>query len=717
MFAYLIVFIIAFATALLLVPVVGAVASRLGVMDEAGELSIHSRPVPRVGGVAIFAGFLIATTYAWWNGILASESSAQLLGVLIGGVCIALAGLLDDVRRISPLSKLLWQFLAASVAIGLGVQTRFLPLIGIDLALTLFYFVGSANAVNLLDGMDGLAAGVSIIAAFSFALIAASMGNGFIIVLMLALAGAVLGFLPFNFPRARIFMGDVGSLFLGFALASSAVLLTDEPYNLLRLVVPLVVLGVPVFDTVLALSRRFRRLDDLFSGDRDHTYDILARRWGNLPAVAATWGGAAFVGGVAVVAARLGGWLGGGLVMLAAGIILWLAQVSGVLAPLTSVETGKRAGQSLTRLLRRYMHPVLLDLGVIVLSFYLALILRFSGVQSSDVAQMSRYAGMLTEQIFFIAFVFAISASLFGLYNRIWRYGSGRDTVAILGAGGVGTLAILIVDVLWGNARPIPISVVLVGGLLTTVGFMALRHRQRLVDEVLRWRGERETAQQRVLIVGAGEEGQHLARQMQRYYGRYWLVGFVDDDPEKRGLQVHGVRVLGTISDVPDLVDRHQASMVVIAMPGVARDRLNEIFDVCQKSSARIQILPNVMEQLDTTDGRVKLRDLVIDDLLGRPPREVDEVACRTLIAGKVVLVTGAAGSIGSELCRQIGRYGPIQLLALDQNETGLYDLGLDLQENDYPCTLVMGDVSDSRRMEAIWRKYCPAVVFHCAAY
>lgn len=601
MLVHVTVFLIAFATALLLVPAASAIASRLGALDVPGELAIHTRPVPRTGGLAMFAAFLAATTYAWWNGVLASEQSGLLWGILIGGTLIALAGLLDDVNRISPLQKFLWQFLAASVAIGLGVQTRFLLLAGVGLALTLLYLVGSANAVNLLDGMDGLAGGVVAIAALCFGLIANLRGDGSVAVLALALVGAVLGFLPYNFPRARIFMGDVGSLFLGFVLASFAVLLTDRPYGLLRFAIPLAVLGVPVLDTALAMACRFRHRNDLFSGDRDHTYDILGRRWGNRRAVVTTWAVSALLGGAAVAADCVDGWPGMVLVILAAGIVLWLTKVSGVLAPLASAShEGGGLGRALAHLRCRYMHPVLLDLAVIVAAFYLALGLRFSGERPGDVAEALHYAGLLTNHIFFVAFVFAVSGSIFGLYNHIWRYASSQEAVAILGAGGTGTVVVLIADLLWGANRPIPISIVLMGGLMTTAGFVALRYRQRLISGALwRLRIEVDTTRKRTLIVGAGEAGQLLAWQMQHHDGRYLPVGFADDDPDKVGLQIHGVRVLGTTSQIPGLVARHRAALIVIAIHKVSRERLREIFDVCQESNARIHILPDVMAQLD----------------------------------------------------------------------------------------------------------------------
>lgn len=712
------VFLVAFLTALVLVPLARAAATRLGLMDVPGELAIHTRPVARTGGLAIFVGFIAGAAWARWSGALSGEQANAWWGVLIGGTIMALAGLLDDVRRISPLQKFLCQFLAASVAIGLGVHLGFLPLSGLGLALTLLYMVGSANAVNLLDGMDGLAGGVCAIAALSLGLIGAMRGDQLVTLLGLALAGAVLGFLPFNLPRASIFMGDAGSLFLGFTLAGLGVLLADRPYNVLRFAVPLLVLAVPLADTVLALARRFRRRDDLFTGDRDHSYDILARRWGPGRTVLAFWGLSVVLGGAALGAAWVDGLPGMAAVLLAAAGLLWLARRSGVLLPLRSGGSGGGLQESLARLRQRYMHPALLDLLVVVLAFYLALVLRFSGERPGDLQELVRYGNLLTGTIFFIAFAFALSGSVFGLYDRMWRYASAHDVGAILAAGSVATGVVLVADLLRGAQRPIPLSVVLMGGGITTAALVALRYRQRLIAGPL-WRlgVEIDTTHQRALIVGAGEAGQQLAWQMLHQDGRCRPVGFVDDDPAKLGLQVHGVRVLGTVAQVEELAQRHQADLVVVAIHRRGPEQMGRIFDACQRSGVRVQVLPDLLDRLGGPGGPEAVRDLTIEDLLGRPPVQADQTACRELIEGRVVLVTGAAGSIGSEVCRQAARHRPERLVALDRDERGLCELGRELEGNDRAAVTLVGDVSDLECMDALWRAVRPATVFHCAAY
>ena len=743
MVAYALVFAAGFIMALVLVPLVGAVAVRVNAVDVPGERTRHPHPVPRIGGLAILLAFLTATGYARWQGLLNAEQSTALAAVLVGGTLLALGGLLHDIRGMAPLQKFAWQFVAAAVAVALGLRIRVLPLLGLGLALPLLYLIGGASSLDLLDGMDGLSAGCSLIAALGLAAIGAVQGNTFVAVLAIALAGSVLGFLPFNFPRARISLGDIGSLFLGFTLAALGILLADGPYDLLRFAVPLVVLGVPLLDTGLALARRLRRQNHVFGGDREHSFDILARRLGDTWAVVAMWGGSALLGGAAVAAAWLGGWPAWAVLAAASGIAIWLVWASGMLACLRTPsstrtpvagqarpEDDERSHSTLTRLRRRYLGNMLQDLSVTLGAYYLALILRLSGDLPGQAGLLPRYARSLSDRILFVLVVHILSALAFRLYSRVWRFASSHEVVEILGAVGTATAVIVGVELLEGGRRHIPVGVVLIGAMLTSAGFVATRYRERLISSLLwRLKIDVDTTRNRALIVGAGEAGQLLAWSLQHQGGRHEPVGFVDDDAQMQGMRIHGVEVLGTTADIPRLVERHRVDLVVIAIHRLSRRRLNEVFDICQDSDARIQVLPDVLGSLERPNGLEAPRDMTIDDLLGRPTRDVDEAACRSLISGRVVLVTGAAGSIGSELCRQIARREPAQLLAVDRDETGLFNLDAALGEEAAlggggtgltlgdRLVLLIGDVCSEERMRAIWAKYQPDIVFHCAAY
>ena len=337
------VFLVALACSLIVTPLARALGLRLGVLDSPGALSIHAHPIARTGGVAMFVGFLAAMGYALAAG-LAGRDGRTLVGVLVGGGFIASAGFLDDLKRISPLQKAVWQLLAAFVVIGFGLQVKTFPLAGVGIVLTLFCLVGGANALNLLDGMDGLAAGTAAIAAVFLAVLAAGQGNGPALVLASAILGATLGFLPYNWgisnlrersPQSAIFMGDSGSFFLGFTLSSIAILFASQPNDLVGFITPFVVISIPILDTALAIWRRLIRRADPFGGDRQHVYDLLAKAGlGNRGAVLVIYLATALLGSLSLILVRLTTWPA---MLLAAGAIMIMGLIAvrlGALEPL-----------------------------------------------------------------------------------------------------------------------------------------------------------------------------------------------------------------------------------------------------------------------------------------------------------------------------------------------------------------------------------------------
>ena len=208
----------------------------------------------------------------------------------------------------------------------------------------------------------------------------------------------------------------------------------------------------------------------------------------------------------------------------------------------------------------------------------------------------------------------------------------------------------------------------------------------------------------------------------------------MDDDPAKQGMRVHG-QILGDRRAIPRLVARRQVNLIVIAIYNVSGDDFRAILDLCEQTQAVIKVLPNIFDFIQGVNGLSPIRDVTAEHLLGRKPVEIDRQACRNLLAGKTVLVTGAAGSIGSELCRQIINFGPRQLLMLDNNETGLYDLGFGISDTSAELSTSFGfentqhairntqlvpiiaDITNQARMRAIFETHHPQIVFHSAAH
>ena len=260
-----------FASAFILVlgatPIIRRIANRLGIVDQPDARRLHLMPVPLLGGVAIYAGFIIALL-VFGEGWVVS----QAIGILVGATIVSFLGIWDDRWGLRPLLKLLGQAVAASMLIISGIQVSFLPHPALNVAITFIWILGITNALNLLDNMDGLSGGVGAVAAGFFLLLAAWNGQYLVASLAAALMGVCVGFLVYNFNPASIFMGDAGSMFLGFILAVVGIKLRfpGRP-NIITWMIPVVVLGLPIFDTTLVVFSRLRRgINPLTNPGQDH---------------------------------------------------------------------------------------------------------------------------------------------------------------------------------------------------------------------------------------------------------------------------------------------------------------------------------------------------------------------------------------------------------------------------------------------------------------
>ena len=356
------------------------------------------------------------------------------------------------------------------------------------------------------------------------------------------------------------------------------------------------------------------------------------------------------------------------------------------------------------------------DFIAVAFSFLIALALRFDG------RIPGKYLAAFGTSIPIIAILYCLFNYLFGLYEPLWRYASAREVAGIFSSTITSTVLLLIAFILWNIERPIPLSVIITGGIFTTGAFTTIRYRKRLLTGMMgRLQKVVGSPERRlVLIVGAGEAGQLLAWQLQNHETRhkYEVVGFVDDDPKKLGMKVHGIPVLGDRQQIPKIASERAVDLIIIAIHRISGRDFRDILSLCLETRAQVKVLPDISDLIDKTDSSLLIRDVTDEDLLGRREIKVDKAACRELISGKIVLVTGASGSIGSELCRQIAQFKPELLLMVDNNETGLYELGLEMTSASRSWTrYIVGDVTDSRKMEELFQRYHPQLVFHAAAY
>lgn len=262
-------------------PLAIKLAHKIGAIDVPKDnRRVHKDPIPRLGGIAIFLGFIISALFL-------VEINTQMIGIFVGAVLIVVMGIVDDVKEISAKIKLSGQILAAIVVVLSGVRIEFvtnpfgemfnlLPMIGIPI--TIFWIVGATNTVNLIDGLDGLAAGVSAIAAITLTLVAYINGQHTSTILLLCLAGGAIGFLPYNFNPAKIFMGDTGSLFLGYMLSVIAIQGYMKSAAALSIAIPILALGLPIFDTTFAIIRRASNGKPIMQADKGHLHHRLLKK-------------------------------------------------------------------------------------------------------------------------------------------------------------------------------------------------------------------------------------------------------------------------------------------------------------------------------------------------------------------------------------------------------------------------------------------------------
>lgn len=262
---------------LFLVPFVGKLAIKIGAVDKPNARKVHTTLMPRMGGLAIYLSFFAVV-------LCTQPLTKEIIGLLLGATLLIAVGIWDDCKDIPAKVKLVGQIAAACIPVAFGIRVEFMsnPLDGLPLHLAVFsipvtviWIVGIINAVNLIDGLDGLAAGTSIIAAITMAIVGYSSGQYTMMALALILAGAALGFLRYNFHPAKIFMGDTGSMFLGYILSVLAVMGVAKSVTFISLVTPILVLGIPIFDTLFAIIRRTIKHQPLFKPDKEHLHHCL----------------------------------------------------------------------------------------------------------------------------------------------------------------------------------------------------------------------------------------------------------------------------------------------------------------------------------------------------------------------------------------------------------------------------------------------------------
>ena len=568
---------VAFVLTAALVPAVKALALQTGFVAVPKADRWHRTAIPLLGGLAIVGGTL--------GGVATSRpSGASVWVLLVCAIGLAGVGLVDDLRTLRPQSKLILQILFASAMTAVGLQFQFTGVVPLDMLITLVWLVGITNAFNLLDNMDGLAAGIAaIVAAFRLAFF---LADGDLEGAMLAgvLLGACLGFLLYNFNPASIFMGDTGSLFLGFMVAGLS-LVGGWPYSrgtALVLVFPVLVVLVPIFDTTFVTVARILAGRPVSQGGRDHTsHRLVALGMSERQAVLVLYALAMLGGGIAWMSYRYGLSYGAVFAML----LVLATLLFGVFLGRLKVypDDGEQRSAFATLLVdfsyKRQVATVALDTVIIIVAYYSAYLLRFeSAFQAEQTVFRQSLPIVVAAQI--AAFL------VLGTHRGVWRYTGVSDLLRLGRACVLGTtVAVLGVLVLYrfeGYSR----AVFALHAVLLFVLVAASRTSFRALDETF---GARRTGAAPVVVYGAGKGGVMVLRELSDNEALGWRVAaFVDDDRGKQGTRIQGVPVEGGVDRLEDILSSTRAEHLIVSSAKIPDSALHDVRARCRRAGVSV---------------------------------------------------------------------------------------------------------------------------------
>jgi len=593
----LLTFLTAFAVSLVLVFICRAAARRFGYTAQPRGDRWHKRPTALLGGVAIALTVILLQ--------LAFPPVAPIAPLLAGASLIFLLGLVDDVVSLRPYTKLVAEIAIASAFVFFGYRLNWFHSMTLDALFTLVWIIGLTNAFNLLDNMDGLSAGVGLIAGSSL-LGALLLNNGAAggtpeTHYLALLLGSLAGFLVYNVYPASIFMGDSGALFIGMSLAMLSLTSpggTNASTNLLSIVIgPLLVLVLPIFDTTLVTVSRLLSGRSPAQGGRDHSSHRLvalglSERW----AVAVLWGLAALSGGLALSIRRFQTeWSSVAAVLFILALIIFAVYLARVRVYEEDEQTrdgilsGRLTPFVVHLMYKRRIAEVLLDMCLVSVAYYSAYRLRFGG------AQFGAYFPNFLSSLPLIVGVQMVSLYLAGAYRGIWQYFGLMDGVSFVKGVFFGTLSSVCIIVYMFRFEHYSRGVFVIDGALLLLLLCGSRASFRLISEFVH---RRQRGGQRLVIYGSGDVGASAVRDiLSRAPGGYRMLGFIDDDPKMLNVRMQGFPVLGGWDSLVSLITNGAVDTVVITRL-IDVQRLESLQAICAEHRVGLSQLHFRLDQL-----------------------------------------------------------------------------------------------------------------------
>ncbi|MBS1797551.1 MAG: glycosyl transferase [Acidobacteria bacterium] len=576
---------ISFVLAVGLTYVVRGAARRFGFVAKPKADRWHKKPTAMMGGVAIF----LTTLLVYLLFVPHNRESFVILGA---SSFLFLVGLLDDLLNIKPYQKLVGQLIGATILIGFRLTLPWTGYEIVDIWITVVWLIGITNAINLLDNMDGLAAGISAIAAISLAAGFGASGQTQELLFVTAFIGALLGFLVFNFNPASIFMGDCGSMFVGFLLAGSVLMnqVGGRSRGVMTiLAVPALILFVPIFDTTFVTILRKLWGRKASQGGRDHTsHRLVALGLSERTAVLMLYGFALLAGILALFVRELD--TSQSLALIAVftviltiiGVYLAKVKVYQEQEAQVAVQTGAAFGFLLNLSHKRRIFEVMMDALLITLSYYAAYALLFGAFE--DTANWDLF--IQTVPILIVIKLFALLFA--GVYRGIWRYTGVRDFLTFFKGVVFGSILSVLAILLLYRFQNFSRAVFILDGLILFSAIAGSRMAFRLFRQLLPSPSGNEG--RNVLIYGAGDGGEMVLRELTNNpEWEYRPIGFVDDDPLKKGKVIHGLKVYGGNGSLDAICRENDVQEILISFRNLSAERLREVRGICDEANVSLK--------------------------------------------------------------------------------------------------------------------------------
>jgi UDP-GlcNAc:undecaprenyl-phosphate/decaprenyl-phosphate GlcNAc-1-phosphate transferase len=581
-----------FCLALILTPLVRMLARRFGFVAVPKTDRWHKKPTAMLGGVAIWLSVVLTS-------LVFSLQITYGKEILLASTFLFLVGLVDDLLHIKPYQKLIGQILGSAFVVYYGLTLPWTGSVLLNMALAIFWLIGITNAINLLDNMDGLASGIAIIAAGFLALSFLTTGQYTEALILLIFAGGLLGFLVYNSNPASIFMGDCGSMFVGFFLASSALinLSGGRSRSLLPvLAVPILILFIPIFDTTFVTVLRKLSGRAASQGGRDHTsHRLVALGMSERNAVLMLYGLAALSGLLAILVQRarldvsLAAIAGFTIVLTLVGVYLAGVKVYDQHETDVALRDKPLAAFLIDFSYKRRIFEVLLDVVLIILAYWTSYAINFP--DTSPAWQL--FIRTLPVLVFVKMSVFLVM----GVYRGLWRYTGMSDLIVFAKAVVLSSVASLILLLFAFRFAGFSRKVFLIDAVLMFLFLAGSRLAFRFFRQLLPAAGTNEG--RRVLIYGAGDAGELLLRELRNNRELQLApVGFLDDDPGKTGKVIHGLRVFGGNGDLGSVCAQHEIDEVVISSMKMTDERIQEVLRTCNENQIAVKRMRITMEDL-----------------------------------------------------------------------------------------------------------------------